>query len=131
MPRKINRSAFLYMDPIGSGEAFAQCGTCRFWKPSNRVCALFVSSSNVSAGASCGLYVYGAPSDLQSQSLSVYSEDAGFETRQMRCENCFHFYPRNQGCSLYKSLNEKEPDKFQLDIHVHPQGCCNANTPKE
>jgi len=129
MSRLIDRSAFLYMDPIGEGELFAQCSTCRFWRPQARLCAMFISEPQVEADSTCGLYVYGRPSDYQTFQPTVWPKDAGFETRQVRCENCIHYRPAAQACNLFYELNKRLPGVFRLNTQVHPDGCCNANTP--
>lgn len=130
MARRITRSAFLYMDPVGGCEPFAQCASCRFWRPMMRRCALFITDPDVEADATCGLYVAGRPSDYQMQNPTVWPKDAGFETRQVRCENCHWYQDREQRCHLFYSLNDHMPDVFDLDVRVHPHGCCNANTPE-
>jgi hypothetical protein len=117
------------MDPAANTPNFAQCGSCRFWMPEAKLCALFVPEPEVTAEATCGLYVYGRPGDNQPRRPSVWPRDAGLETREVRCENCFHFRPDNQGCHLFFTLNEQLPELFQLNTQVHPRGCCNANTP--
>jgi len=131
MPRPISRAAFLYMDPMGRENTFAQCISCRFWRPNTQQCALFVPDIPVRAGASCGLYVYGPSTDQQPYIPSVFPKEAGLETREMRCINCTYYRDEHQSCHLYYTLNSTRGDIFDLDIHVHPHGCCNANTPKE
>lgn len=129
--RTINRSAFLYMDPTDGNQRFAQCGTCRFWRPSPKLCALLVGNPEVVAGATCGLYVFGRPSDIQPDIPSVWAKEAGLETRQVRCQNCAHYRGDVQNCHLFSTLNARLPGLFDLDVKVHPLGCCNANTPVE
>ena len=131
MARLIDRSAFLYMDPISSDPLFAQCATCRFWMP-NQFCALFATAPTVKATATCGLYVYGTPSNQQPRvACTVWPSEAGLEDRPVRCENCHWFRPEQQACHLFVRLNIDNPTVFNLDIKVHPRGCCNANTPRE
>jgi hypothetical protein len=130
MPRLIDRSAFLYMDPVEYSMSFAQCVTCRFWKPHAERCALFITEPRVTADATGGLYVWGKPSDYQTKNPTVWPKDAGFETRPVRCENCTYFRAEQQSCHLFYLLNERTPSVFNLDTKVHPKGCCNANTPE-
>jgi hypothetical protein len=122
---KLDRSVFLYMSPKKDVENFAQCSTCVNFLPKKQKCAYFGNKKIKSTG-SCGLYVYGVPDDTQDIFSSITPEDAGYVDRKVRCENCF--FANNGICRLFRSLNQKYPNTFNLDINIEKKGCCNANT---
>lgn len=126
---RVDRSAFLYMAPRGDREVFSQCGTCRHWAGDQERCALFGSGTVVYAGDTCGLYTWDAGADHDTELLAnATSSEAGYERRQVRCENCRHFFPRGE-CHLFLALNESLPGLFDLDTRVDAYGCCNGNVP--
>jgi hypothetical protein len=127
--KRIKRDAFLYLDPKGNEDKFAQCGTCRMWTGTG--CTI-LGKTKVTAEMSCGLYVHGTPSKDKAgkEESLVTPEEAGLVTRQVRCENCRSFDKKNSVCMLFQSLNKKFPDKFDLEEKVNEYGCCNAQMKK-
>jgi Pyruvate/2-oxoacid:ferredoxin oxidoreductase delta subunit len=125
---KIKRDAFVYLEPKGDKEKFAQCATCRMF--TGESCSI-LGKTKVTAEMSCTLYVHGKPSTgLKGKEVASYTpQEAGLVNRQVRCENCRSF--SNGVCLLYQSLNKSNPDLFQLDEKVNPQGCCNAQMPRK
>jgi hypothetical protein len=119
---RIDRSAFLYLPPKPPNAQFAQCASCVHFIPDDR-CGIFSDKDQVQADASCGLYLHGKPNDQQCRDI-VTPEQAGYVTGAVRCENCSWYEQRT--CGLYKMLQQRLPDVFDLDIQVDPQGCCNA-----
>lgn len=140
---KIDRSAFLYLEPTdksyGSPEKYAQCATCMMWTgEQNLTCTIHGDKETleVGEGDTCGFYVNGMPmpSMAGKEHASVRPQESGFERRQVRCENCRLFTPKegDRGiCEGYKLLNEDSPDNFDMDMDVAKHGCCNANVPIE
>lgn len=131
---RIGRDAFLYLEPVGDGDDFAQCGTCSFFGKDH--CALFTKDFTVAAEDSCGVYVPGKPLGEDTPALDLLSpEEAGFVRRQVRCENCYHGGSRTRDgeeehyCKLYANLNKQLPDIFDLKEVIRPKACCNAQTP--
>lgn len=131
---KVDRSAFLYMDPTGTG-AFGQCGTCRMRvKHGDRMtCSLHGEDFSIEADDSCGLYVHGPydPTEKQHESADVVPGESGFVSREVRCENCKFYDPDEGDCELFEMLNKTRPDVFALDTKVAARGCCNAQLPRE
>lgn len=121
---RINRSAFLYMDPKEPEDQFAQCSTCYNWKPESRLCKYFSNNDEVLGSMSCGLYTHGVPTEKQPVIESTTPEEAGLINTSVRCENCSWFVDRE--CELFKLLMAQLPDTFDLDPAVNPRGCCNA-----
>ncbi len=126
---KIDRSAFLYMDPVGSNASeFGQCGSCRFGVEGR--CVLL--GHDVDKGDSCGLYVHATEEDspaVPEEREYVSDRDAGYVRREVRCENCKFFDPDEGDCELFEMLNNLRPETFDLDEKVEARGCCNAQTP--
>lgn len=127
---KVTRAAFLYLDPKGDKARFAQCGTCMMFTGSS--CTILGKDFTVNAGDTCGFYVHGKPQPAEKghEMKSVTPEEAGFERRAVRCENCAYFEDEKSVCGLFVMLNEALPDDFDLDEGVDAFGCCNANVPK-
>lgn len=123
--QKIDGSAFLYLPPKSPADEFAQCGTCTLFKPDSKRCGIFSPKDKVTADQSCGFYLHGTPTEDQECKSIVTPDQAGLVTGSVRCENCSWFDGK---CGLYKMLNEKLPDDFNLDPDVDPKGCCNAFT---
>lgn len=121
---KIDRSAFIYLEPRGEVDQFSQCGTCVAFLPEKQRCAWFSKDDKVIAEASCALYVNGEPNDDQEIRNSVIPKDAGYVEEQVRCENCTHV--KDSNCSLYQKLNQALPELFDLDSKIEDKGCCNA-----
>lgn len=121
---KLDRSAFLYMDPKGTLGRFAQCGSCRDWVSGDRRCVIHGPKVTVPASASCGLYVYGQPQLAGTRTRPIVTpEESGLVDREVRCENCKWF---DSVCNLFGILNKAKPEIFDLDPVVDPHGCCNA-----
>lgn len=152
---KNNRDAFLYFDPSPKSpkDKFAQCETCRMFVPdeymggkegneSDDMDLCIAHGSNVKVGEtfSCGLYA-GWPKGPPNPEVikdharelkkgipgSVTPDESGLVDRQVRCENCIFHLKKNSTCHLYDMLNKTLPKYWDLDIHVDPKGCCNAN----
>lgn len=128
---KINRDAFLYLDPrFAPKSKWAQCSTCRDWII-DRHCVIHKQSVNVPGDASCGFYVWGVPKPRGTECLGrVTPEESGLVVRDVRCENCKWFDATGE-CEFYKLLNKRLPDTFDLNVRVDKQGCCNAQQPEE
>ncbi len=127
---KLTRDIFLYMDPVGQTQRFAQCSTCRDWVTGDRLCVIHGRKVKVPGTASCGLYVNGVPQPAGSPTLArVTPRESGLVNREVRCENC-HFFGEGE-CGLYQILNDWRPEMFALDVGVDSHGCCNAQTPAE
>ena len=124
--KKIDRSAFLYMDPKGDQDKFAQCATCSHF--TGESCEILGKHLKVKPTDSCALYIHGEPdpSKKGSEKEVVKPEDAGFIKAAVRCENCVYGDGKRKICTLFESINNKIPDKFDLDPNIHPKGCCNA-----
>lgn len=129
---KYTRNVFLYQAPLEPKDDFAQCETCRWWTGAKKQrCAILGKALKADADSSCGLYVHGVPNPDQPIEQSYTPEEAGFVTREVRCENCRAFNPDTRTCGFFQMLNDLMPDKFDLDEKVDPYGCCNANKPKK
>jgi hypothetical protein len=127
---KIKRDAFLYLEPTGAGDEFAQCATCVMWSgPEHNTC--YYLGKDVDADDSCGLYAPGKPNpELAGNELgNVSREAAGFVDHPVRCENCMVFDGKGK-CLGYEAINKALPEHFDLDVNVKPKGCCNAQRPK-
>lgn len=130
-PVPIKRDAFLYIE--GPGDK--QCGTCWLWKGAQKRCVVLPSDLEVNAGDTCGYWGYGAEQSQVFDKPPIFTtEEVGFVRRAVRCENCFHFDKPESLCYLFGQLNNvTSPDGkklFDLDFHVAPNGCCNAQTPR-
>jgi hypothetical protein len=126
---KIKRDAFLYLDPkLPLDHTFAQCGRCRMWLPDQERCTIIGPDTKVTADMSCGFFVPGDSAGLDPQH-NVSMNDAGAVKRSVRCENCKFFDLKFSECILFVQLNNDHPDVWDLEIKVHPQGCCNAQVP--
>src|SRR5574338_394708 len=118
---KVQRDAFLYLDPREPKDTFAQCGTCRLF--TGKTCLLFSKNFEVQAKDSCGFYNHGEPqSDLRGREWdSVTPEEAGYFKGSVRCENC-KYLGENYRCELYVLLNKTLPAEFSLEEKVDPKG---------
>jgi len=128
---KIKRDAFLYFNPKGKNQKqFAQCGTCIMFTGST--CTILGKRFKVEAGDSCGLYVNGPPmpEEKGNEMKAVTPDDAGFVSRQVRCENCKYGDAKRLMCTLFEDLNKSLKDHFDLDPKINALGCCNAQTPR-
>lgn len=121
--KKIDRWAFLYLEPKKDIENFAQCSTCVSFMPDKQRCSFFGSNDKVLATASCGLYVQGKPSNDQKFLNSVTPAEAGYVNEAVRCENCKY---GGDDCILFEKLNESLPTIFKIDTKIKKKGCCNA-----
>lgn len=124
---KIGREAFLYLEGKDGDDKFAQCASCDMWNNKAETCAILGPGFFVDADDSCGLYIKGKPHDQPCDKIYT-PEEVGFVDRDVRCENCK--YGGDGECSLFKMLNDKFPDEFELDTKIKPYGCCNAQTRK-
>jgi hypothetical protein len=126
---KITRDAFLYLAPrFAPKTRFAQCSTCRDWVTGDRRCVIHGSKITVPGGASCGLYVWGIANPKGTETRArVTPEESGLINREVRCENCKFF--GDDECGLYRILNDRLGEYFDLDVKVDAHGCCNAQTP--
>jgi len=129
MSESITRDAFLYFDPKSPKDKFAQCATCMMFTENK--CTIHGPNIFISPQSSCGLYVHGKPDSTMPVMKVVTPMESGLVTRQVRCENCLYFNKENSTCHLYDILNTTLDNMFTCNIHVHPQGCCNAQTPKD
>jgi hypothetical protein len=127
---KINRAAFLYLDPVRPLGSFAQCSTCRDWVTGDRRCFIHGRKVTVPGTASCGFYVHGP---VRPAGTSVYAwvtpEESGLVNRQVRCENCKYMDGATH-CGFFAKLNNELPEVFDLDETIDAHGCCNAQTPE-
>ena len=121
--KKIDRSAFLYLESEDGDADFAQCGDCCFFN--GQRCAIL--GTPVVKGASCGFFVDG-PYDGTPIKKRVGAAEAGLAVENVRCENCAHL--DGERCGLYDDLNRRMATAFDLDVSVSPKGCCNAFTPE-
>jgi len=124
---RVTRDAFLYMDPQGDPEKFAQCESCRFFMPGAEKCAP-MNGQHVLAGWSCGNYGYGTPTDSQSITKSWTAEEAGLVKYHVRCQNC-RFRSGRDWCSFFDDRNKEAPQVFDCDPNINFYGCCNAMKP--
>jgi hypothetical protein len=122
---RLDRSAFIYLDPGDHPKQHAQCGTCFMFMPGKQRCSIFGPKDVVKANASCGLYVHGEPYDEQPIRNAVTPKQAGYVEGQVRCENCLWFN-KPDNCGLFADLNTKWPEAWRLDERVDPKGCCNG-----
>src|SRR5262245_34472356 len=122
---KINRDAFLYLDPVRPLGSFAQCNTCRDWVTGDRRCYIHGRKVTVPGTASCGFYVHGP---VRPAGTSVYAwvtpEESGLVNREVRCENCKYLEEENV-CGLFRKLNTWHHEMFELEETVDKHGCCN------
>lgn len=129
--KKIDRVSFLYMEPnehsFGSHNKFAQCETCTMFTGDK--CTILGQHVFVPPGATCALYVNGKPSmDMKGKEQNLVTpEVAGFEIRQVRCENCAYYEEDDNDCDLFEILNNVKGIMMQEKVHKY--GCCNANVP--
>ena len=120
--KKIDRSAFLYLEPETDEPEFAQCLTCIHFVEDEERCVILGDDLEVLPTDSCALYIPGEPrAEPDDIETLVSPEDAGFVKGEVRCENCRY---GGDECQLYIKLN-KLPD-FDLDTKIEPLGCCNA-----
>jgi hypothetical protein len=129
---KLTRETFIYLEPKGDKEKFAQCSTCRMWTGEEGQTCSILGKTRVTCEMSCNLYVHGKPSpSLKGKEIASYTpKEAGLVNRQIRCENCRSFDPKTSVCMLFQTLNKSHPNMFQLEEKVNEHGCCNAQKPK-
>lgn len=126
---KIQRDAFLYLDPEPGVDDFAQCSSCRDWVEGDDRCVIHGPMVTVKDTMSCGLYVYGETQDPGTETYFYISpRESGLVDRKVRCENCKW---GGETCGFYDMLNKALPDVFDLDVEIEPKGCCNANEPRQ
>jgi hypothetical protein len=129
---KLERDAFLYLNPEPGVADFAQCSSCEMWVQGDNRCTIHGPRVRVPGSASCGFYIYGEVQEpgYLTEAL-VTAEESGLVDRKVRCENCQWGGPSTYRCRLFAGLNERLPDIFDLDEHIEPKGCCNAQLPGE
>ena len=128
---KLDRSAFIYMNPSGKDQAnFAQCKTCMMWTGSKGQTCTSHGKMKIKGSASCAIYVPGPThADMSGKEMKVVTpEVSGLVDAAVRCENCSWF--SSDKCQLFQRLNEELPGVWNLDIKVKAKGCCNAWEPK-
>ncbi len=127
---RVQRDAFLYLDPKEPKNEFAQCSTCI--KFTGSTCLILGKNIPVTGNMSCGFYLNGEPNlkAKGSEEEIVTPKEAGLVNRKVRCENCKFFKEKESICDLYHDLNRDYPEKFNLDEKVNKYGCCNAESPK-
>ena len=121
----MERNDFVYLEPKGSPEDFAQCRSCKMFVESHMVCSLHGMKVKVHEGMSCNEYAFGKADDteLPHVSAAFTPEESGLVDREVRCENCEFFESEDNDCFLFKLLN--------IDHKVNKHGCCNAQEPKD
>lgn len=121
--KKIDRSAFVYLNPKEPGNKFAQCGTCFMFTGTG--CIIHDRRIRITKDMTCALYVHGDPllNWRGKEKPYVTPEESGLANFQVRCENCKY---GGEHCGLFKMLNKSLPDAFDLDTKIDPKGCCNA-----
>jgi len=95
--KKIDRSAFLYLDPKGVKHLFAQCATCMMATSDYRKgatvgrCTILGKDFEIHLKeGTCCFYVHGDPhTEMRGKEKPhVTPKEAGYEKRKVRCENC-------------------------------------------
>jgi len=128
---KLGADAFLYLDPDGDEDEFAQCSSCRDWIKDDDLCVIHGPYLTVPGTASCGLYVCGEPQPAGTEAhFKVTPEESGLVDREVRCENCISGGPEAYTCKLFVLLNETLPEEFDIRTDIDPKGCCNAQRPR-
>jgi hypothetical protein len=131
--QKVNRSAFIYMEPRGKNiNKFAQCATCNMWTGAkHNTCTVMGPHVEVKGSMSCALYANGEPMPEAAghEMISTTPEEAGLIDTKVRCENCKYVDAKNFKCQLFAQLNRRVPQIFNLNESVHPKACCNAFMP--
>jgi hypothetical protein len=124
---KIHRDAFIYLDPKGNKNDFAQCSSCSMWTGAK---CMILGNTKVTGTMSCSFYIHGIPPKNKAgkEEALVTAKEAGLVDRKVRCENCRSF--DDGKCLLFESLNKSNSDVFDLDEKVDKHGCCNAQMPK-
>jgi len=138
MTDKITRDAFLYMEPgsdvsMSKQKAWAQCSTC-FMHDGDEICHIHGKEVLVTGEMSCGLYVYGEPSEEMGKTAMplVTPDESGLVLREVRCENCYYVTTKGKKtwCRLFALINRGFPIWFNLEPEISIYGCCNAHTVK-
>lgn len=120
---KITRAAFLYMEGEAS-EEYAQCSTCALRPKDNpSLCAILGIKIAKPKASTCELYVHGEPICDEVEEL-VTPEEAGFVETKVQCQRCE--YGGDEDCEMFKMLNKKMPQYFDLETRISKNGCCNA-----
>jgi hypothetical protein len=131
MADKLGADAFLYLSPEQGIDDFAQCSECRDWIPGDNRCFIHGRHVEVLGTMSCGFYVYGEPLEPGDVPYAMVSPmESGLVNREVRCENCKHMND-DSTCGFFKTLNEKLPELFDIDINIDAKGCCNAQQSRE
>lgn len=128
-PKKITRDAFLYLEPKDDQKDFAQCSSC--YLVTNGKCLIHGPDIKITHDMTCAFYVPGEPQpEKAGQELRLVTpEQSGLVRGQVRCEHCQYTAGNtfeDQGCGLYRMLNQRQPEDFDLDPKIKSHGCCNA-----
>lgn len=99
------------------------------WDAKQNRCAILGSGVLVTGDMSCGEFVPGKPGEDIQLHQDLSPKDVGLVRRPVRCENCRFFNPTASTCGLFEDLNQRMPEKWNLDTKVDAQGCCNAQMP--
>jgi hypothetical protein len=124
----IKRDAFLYLDPKGKGEDFAQCRSCMMWTGTAGAhplrCHIHGKGRKITGDHTCGYYVHGKPMPNGPIMRSVTPKESGLLKKEVRCENCKHFNSSASECGYFVKLNKT--GGHALNVIVNYEGCCNA-----
>lgn len=124
-----DRAVFLYSEPKGEVENYAQCATCFLW--TGPACLIHGKEVQVTGDMTCCYYVQGNPQkEMQGKEfISVTPKESALQKRAVRCENCQYF--SKGACGWFKMVNEAFPDLFNLDVSVKEKACCSMNTERQ
>lgn len=128
---KITRAAFLYLPPKPPKARFAQCSTCSLFTGGG--CLVHDPKIKVTGDMTCGVYIPGYPQfNMKGHEKAVFTPDqSGLLNSLVQCQRCLYTSgntDKSQGCGLYRMLNQRQPEDFDLDPNIEPEGCCNAWT---
>lgn len=129
-PKKRDRSVFLYEGPQGDPDKFATCESCDRYAPKAKRCAILGTALAVLPTDSCNKYTYGKPHEQEIRQANT-PEEIGFVRRKVRCEHCVSFDAKGSRCEMFKSLNDLDPEHWDLDEGVDPYGCCSGQKPRK
>jgi hypothetical protein len=151
MANKIGRDAFLFLEPHGGEDDFAQCGPCRMFVPGSYLdgklegdrCIIHGSDVEIDDDDSCGFFVPWPGPEANPEVVgdharellkdipgSVTPEESGLVSRRVQCHRCK--FEKNDAtvCGLYEDLNKQLSKFFDCDTKIEPHACCNAQMPK-
>lgn len=125
--KKIGRDAFLYMESHGNGHS---CSSCRLWTDNrHKVCLVHGKDQEIDGDDVCGLHIPGPaqPNEAKNALPLVSPQESGLCEGPTSCGRCK--YLENDECGLYKMLNRRLPELFELNESVKRDACCNAYVP--